>query len=86
MQADVLDMTLTDRGLVFAQLSQARNSGANLGKGRVYGLFSSGCSRLVLEFEEAIVQSLSWLDGLHKGPVRFNLELSVGSLVYHPSQ
>jgi hypothetical protein len=60
---DGLELTAAD-SLAFVQLSLARDSGANLGRGRLDELMPSGCSRPVLEFESALVDWLS-------GPTRY---------------
>jgi hypothetical protein len=76
---DLLELTVTDRDL-FARLYNARHSGANLGRGRLDAVLSSGCSRVLLKFEDALVDSIAWIDRATPGPSPFDLKLSVNEL------
>ena len=75
-QVDLLDLTIIDSNSAFVHMSQAHSSGANLGRGRLEAFLASGCSRFLLEFESALVASLSGM-GRFAGGAHFNLQLSI---------
>ena len=77
LQIDVLEMTATASNLVFGMLTQARDSGANLGTGRIEALLRSGNRRVMLNFDSAIVESVRWLNGFAAGLTQFDVKLSI---------
>jgi hypothetical protein len=70
-------MTATASNLVFGRFMQARDSGANLGDGRIDALLRSGTKRIMLNFGGAVVESVRWLNGLAAGLTQFDVKLSI---------
>jgi hypothetical protein len=72
---DCLNVSVIASGLAQAELSRAHTSGANLGRGRLDAVLTSG-PRQILVFEDTLIAALSWI-GRFSGESQLDLKLSI---------